>query len=514
MSAQERSFLVSIFASNHEIKSMWLDLVIVMSSVVGGFVCGRIYVAVGGYTVPMNEKELDELDDTGPKMPSRDKVNEVAERLKVHAESMSASVDAHQSKMQAANNSLVENDQVSAEDVLSVVNELIEANKTMQRQLNDAQNRIHEQSMELQSAELRAQTDSLTRIPNRRAFDSAMADHVAKGSSKLSTLVLLDVDHFKKFNDHYGHVAGDEVLRVVAGLIHSRLNQYGLVSRYGGEEFAIILDGKSENEAIQLVEQTRIAISNRETEFENKRLRVTASLGIAQFDGNESIEQWIQRADAGLYASKAAGRNCTHWMDDRNAILITKSGQSIETNGTATSDSTTESSILDSFGMTESPEAQEIPECFAPLPNQAALSEEFASSRNGLPSDVEIRVMAIRNHDSMNEASINSLLPVVRSTLRSVDRIGYANASTLLICMQGVNEEIARERGTQICRSAATIGMATGGGCERPVSVGIASAGSDDDLNTAVQRAIALANEATDNENAPVRVEPLQALSV
>lgn len=111
---------------------------------------------------------------------------------------MAASVDAHQSKMQAVNSSLIENEHATAEEVLGVVNELIEANKTMQRQLNDAQNQVREQSMELESAERRAQTDALNRIPNRRAFDTQMAEQLDKGKSQASTLVLLDVDHLKK----------------------------------------------------------------------------------------------------------------------------------------------------------------------------------------------------------------------------------------------------------------------------------------------------------------------------
>ncbi len=124
---------------------MWLDLVIVMSSVVGGFVFGRIYGSIGGYSVQSFVEETNEPEETGQEMPSSENVNEVAERLKEHAETMAASVDAHQSKIQAVNNSLIENDQASAEDVLGVVNELIESNKTMQRRLSDAQNRIHEQ---------------------------------------------------------------------------------------------------------------------------------------------------------------------------------------------------------------------------------------------------------------------------------------------------------------------------------------------------------------------------------
>ena len=102
---------------------------------------------------------------------------------------------------------------------------------------------------------------------------------------------MLDVDHFKKFNDVYGHRAGDEVLRVVAGMLHSRLNKHGLVARYGGEEFAIILDGLNVEMASQLVESARKAISKREIIFEGTRLRVTASVGVAELETTETIEK-------------------------------------------------------------------------------------------------------------------------------------------------------------------------------------------------------------------------------
>ncbi len=134
---------------------MLLELIAATSSVVGGFVFGRIHAGVSGYDLELVKyapgKKAD--SDDIPGLPSADKVSDVAEKLKEHAESMAASVDEHQSKMQAFNDSLTENNNASAEDVLAVVNELIEANRTMQRELNDAQMRIHEQSMELESAE-------------------------------------------------------------------------------------------------------------------------------------------------------------------------------------------------------------------------------------------------------------------------------------------------------------------------------------------------------------------------
>jgi diguanylate cyclase len=497
------------------IKEMWLDLLIVISSVIGGFVCGRIYCAVGGYNIERTDRllELELEEQKVHEMPSSEKVTEVAERLREHAESMAASVDQHQTKMQAVSNSLIENDHASTEDVLDVVNELIEANRTMQCDLNDAQERIHEQSMELESAERRALTDSLTRIANRRSFDMFVAEQHGKGYGHTTTLALLDVDYFKKFNDNHGHVAGDEVLRVVAGLLHSRLNQFGHVARYGGEEFAIVFDGVSQSDVQQLLESARVAISQRETEFENKVLRVTASIGVAQFDGEESVEEWIQRADAGLYQSKEAGRNCTHWMDGNDPILVTCTGHT-NTSIDSSVDGHSNSSVLDSLNLVKDNDDQPVPEAFSGLPNKTELGESCCGILNRMESDEPMFVMAIRNHETGNEAAMKSLLPVLRSTLRTVDRIGYADPSTLLICMLSISEDAARERGTQICRSALAMAMASGSGATKPVTVGIIEALAGNNFGTTVSRAIGLAIQGLEDGNDAVCVEFQTAASL
>ena len=137
------------------------------------------------------------------------------------------------------------------------------------------------------------------------------------------TLALLDVDHFKRFNDVYGHRAGDEVLRIVAKILHARLHPHGLVARFGGEEFAVILDGCPIDKAKELIESARIAIGPRDIQFQDKRLRVAASAGVAELiPGGESMEDWLQRADDAMYRSKELGRNCGHWMDGNVPIRI------------------------------------------------------------------------------------------------------------------------------------------------------------------------------------------------
>ncbi len=122
-------------------------------------------------------------------------------------------------------------------------------------------------------------------------------------------------------------------------------------------------------------------------------------------------------------------------------------------------------------------------------------------------------LMAIRHHGANNEAAMDSLLPVVRSTLRTVDRIGYADASTLLICMLSISEQAAHERGTQICRSALAIGMASGNASKKPVTVGVTEVSAESNFGVAVSRAIELAIQGTEEGNEPVSVELQTAAS-
>jgi len=509
---------------------MLVDLFIVMTSAVTGFVSGRIFGMVDA--CPSETDDSKQTTNTVLDQPKSETVTKVAESLIEQTESMVASVDNHQSRMHAVNHSLAENDHTSPEDLSEIVNDLMEANRTMQRELKEAQAQIHEKSLELESSERRAYTDALTRIANRRAFDLFVTKQHEKGPSHTSTIALLDIDRFKMFNDNYGHLAGDEVLRIVAGLLSSRLNQYGMVARYGGEEFAIIFDGTPESEAKQLIEEARVAISQQEAEYDNKSFSVTGSIGAAQFNGQETIEEWIKRADIALYQSKEAGRNCSHWMNQDDPVLITSSeDRDTETEQSDTEQSETEQSDTeqsdteqsdteqsdpkDGLSVTDSVETDDAseaetelpPEVFSNIADQAKLSDMFDELRDRIKEDIPTYLMAIRNHDSDGEASMASLLPVVRSRMRAVDKLGYADPSTLLVCMLSVGEESANNRGLEICESAQETGAAEGKKCKFPVTIGIAHATSDERFDTLVSRAINLAQDGLNEETGPVCME-------
>lgn len=165
-----------------------------------------------------------------------------------------------------------------------------------------------------------AMTDGLTGLSNRRAFDAELErqwSRVLAESSQFS-LVLLDIDHFKKFNDEYGHLAGDDCLRVVGAAVKSAVRGGDVVARYGGEEIAIILPSTDSQEAVIVAEAVRNAIENLGIEHGGNPEggnKVTASFGVATALARAGgairmPESLLLSADKALYMAKSEGRNC------------------------------------------------------------------------------------------------------------------------------------------------------------------------------------------------------------
>ena len=159
-------------------------------------------------------------------------------------------------------------------------------------------------------------TDGLTGISNRRHFDASLAKEIERieASGAPLSLILLDVDHFKSFNDHQGHMAGDECLRRVAEVIDGAMRKpIDLAARYGGEEFACILPSTPLADALEIGEaiRARIAALGIAHDLSPEWGIVTASLGVVSTEGNEhaTAQGLLTRADALLYRAKQAGRN-------------------------------------------------------------------------------------------------------------------------------------------------------------------------------------------------------------
>lgn len=166
-----------------------------------------------------------------------------------------------------------------------------------------------------------ASTDKLTGLLNRQAYDILMTRLLAQRARQPRpvSILLLDLDHFKRINDQHGHAMGDRVLRRVTDQLRQDLRQSDIAVRWGGEELLVVLDHCALEEARQIAEKIRQAIARLAREMDGTVLALTVSIGVSQLGDNESPDQTISRADAALYLAKQAGRNRVAVLDDANA---------------------------------------------------------------------------------------------------------------------------------------------------------------------------------------------------
>jgi diguanylate cyclase len=243
------------------------------------------------------------------------------------AQNVASDVGDHAAKMKAISADLAGIDRKSADAngaVFSALDQMLAANSQLQERLAKAEQQLAAQAVEIKAHESEARTDSLTGLNNRRAFDDELKRRIGEWQRKGTpcTLVLLDIDFFKKFNDTHGHQVGDEVLKQVAKVLGVQSREMDVPCRYGGEEFGVILPATPAAIACKVAERIRAAVEESTTVCDGKSLKVTCSLGLAEFQVNDDVAKLIRRADDALYASKKAGRNCGHWNDGAAHIPI------------------------------------------------------------------------------------------------------------------------------------------------------------------------------------------------
>ncbi len=209
----------------------------------------------------------------------------------------------------------------TAEDMKAVVQtamlqaqKMIKENKALETKLNQSSSVMQQLREEMESVRKEAMTDSLTGIANRKLFDVESYRMVseAHANSKTLSLLMVDIDFFKSFNDNYGHQVGDQVLKLVARTLREGVKGRDLPARYGGEEFAVVLPETQLSDAVTLANTLREAVAAKEimNRATGERLgKITMSVGAAQLGNNEKIAELIERADAALYKAKGAGRN-------------------------------------------------------------------------------------------------------------------------------------------------------------------------------------------------------------
>jgi len=266
------------------------------------------------YTEHLSQDHIaDQIDQVGSQMGS-----EIDQILSMVDNTMGKTSEYSDSLADASHNL---NDDLTGNSLKILIQSLVESTSSMERSNKELQKRLQESSEQIsdlnQNLELvrtESRTDQLTGIANRKHFDEALEEMIRQSerNNTESCLLLGDIDHFKNFNDTYGHQTGDQVLRLVAHAISSNVKGKDLAARYGGEEFAVLLPETSLGASVTVANQIRMAIKSKElvkkSTGENLGV-VTFSIGVARFHPNDTASTMISRADTCLYAAKNAGRD-------------------------------------------------------------------------------------------------------------------------------------------------------------------------------------------------------------
>jgi diguanylate cyclase len=225
----------------------------------------------------------------------------------------------------------------SGEQVKAVVESLVkstremrETNKALEDRLTLSKSEISNLQHSLEAIRAESLTDPLTGLGNRKYFDRSieMAVQSALANGDPLSLLMFDIDHFKSFNDSYGHLTGDQVLRLVGQSLRQTIKGQDITARYGGEEFAVVLPNTALRQALTVADHIRRAVMSKELKKKSTGEilgRVTISVGVSMLKSGDDTDSLIERADACLYAAKRNGRNRVICEADPEYVAETRS---------------------------------------------------------------------------------------------------------------------------------------------------------------------------------------------
>ena len=299
------------------------------------------YVYASGYNAPLNkvvnetlarngkltEADLEQIYETYlSQLKTSDRIDKVGARvigeiddvmsLITEALGMSASYDDSLTGATEKLSSASNRDQVKAvvESLVKSTRDMRDTNKALEDRLSMSKTEISNLQQSLEAIRAESLTDPLTGLGNRKLFDRSVgaAVQLAKANGEPLSLLMFDIDHFKSFNDTYGHLTGDQVLRLVGLSLKQAVKGDDITARYGGEEFAVVLPNTPLRLAISAAEQIRRVVMGKELKKKSTGEllgRVTISVGVSLLRPDDDIDSLIERADGCLYAAKHNGRN-------------------------------------------------------------------------------------------------------------------------------------------------------------------------------------------------------------
>ncbi|WDH35526.1 GGDEF domain-containing protein [Pseudomonas chlororaphis] len=220
-------------------------------------------------------------------------LDDLKQVLESHLEGLLGTMDHHQKQRDERE-----------KEVAARLQSLAERVSSMEQEAQGYREHLEEQRQ-------KALIDPLTGLPNRAAWSERLEHEVAQWQQHGNTLLLamLDLDHFKRINDNYGHLAGDKVLKIIAGVLRKRLRGNDFIARFGGEEFVLLIPDTTWPVGARLAETLRAAIEACPFHFKGERVTITMSIGMSAFKPGERSDLVLKRADQALYRAKEAGRN-------------------------------------------------------------------------------------------------------------------------------------------------------------------------------------------------------------
>ena len=299
------------------------------------------YVYATGYNAPLNkvinetlarsgklsESDLEQIYETYlSHIKTSDRIDKVGARvigeidavmrLITDALGVSATYDASLVGASDRLSTATTRDQIKTivEGLAKSTREMRETNQALENRLALSKSEISDLQHSLEAIRAESLTDPLTGLGNRKYFDRSidMAVQTALASGEPLSLLMFDIDHFKSFNDSYGHLTGDQVLRLVAQTLKQTIKGQDITARYGGEEFAVVLPNTALRQALTVADHIRRAVMAKELKKKSTGEilgRVTISVGVSILKPADDTDSLIERADACLYAAKRAGRN-------------------------------------------------------------------------------------------------------------------------------------------------------------------------------------------------------------
>lgn len=481
----------SLLAASHQ--SIFIEVGLALAAFFVGacvsYVCFKV-AGAGGETKTEREKpalpESQANDDERSRMAAqqlRDLAQNVATDVSTH-NALVGDISTELGLLQSGGDSVA-----NEAAVASAVARLLSANNKLQDRLEDAERKIQAQAEEIRTQQSEARTDSLTKLANRRAFDDELerCQVQALEANRPFSVIMLDVDHFKQFNDTHGHQAGDEVLRCVGRTLTKTVKAGDTPCRYGGEEFAVILANTKITDAVVAGERIRKAIESMPVSYDGKSLRVTASIGVAEVRESETGVSLVRRSDEAVYASKKLGRNCTHLHDGTGTVPA----------ATAVKKPPTPAQVVEDVKSIVPPKVHgaeklcDYDSFISELRRRIAESHRFGSPLSVIYFSVsDFPLLENTYGTAVGSLLVDSVSTFVQSTLRDMDLLAKVDRSELAILLPGSTVSAAKIVGQRIRTSISHCPIPLGSTSVRlSLDMGVATVHPEDDALSLLKHA-------------------------